>query len=54
MTDYEEEITLPETTSSAAASSTTEKLSTLTLEKEILFHSDVVERHEIIVSKVSE
>ncbi len=33
MTDYEEEITLPETISSAAASSTTEKLSTLTLEK---------------------
>lgn len=32
MTDYEEEITLPETTSSAA-SSTTEKLLTLTLEK---------------------
>lgn len=32
MTDYEEEITMPETTSSAA-SFTTEKLSTLTLEK---------------------
>lgn len=33
MTDYEEKITLPETTSSAAAPSTTEELSTLTLKK---------------------
>lgn len=43
MTDYEEEITLPETTSSAA-SSTTEKLSTLTLEKNKSFFTLILQK----------